>query len=90
MQGCQAREVNASCTGFTARNAEADFQASYLIKSDPSRDYKWSGGFVGVDFIYSPRRIHSLLCNYAEAKDLNGTGAMYEGINMNTLSLAAS
>lgn len=61
-----------------------------LFDANPARNYKWFAGFAGVDFVYSPHWTYSLLYNYADAKDLNATGSVYQGINMNTLSLTAS
>jgi len=61
-----------------------------FLDSDPTRDYNWFGGFAGVDYIHSPRWSYSLLYNYANAKDLNNSGTIYEGINMKTVTLTAA
>ena len=60
------------------------------LDSDPTKNYRWFGAFAGVDYIHSERWAFSLLYNYADAKDLDNTGTVYEGININTLTLAAS
>ena len=52
--------------------------------------YKWFGGFVGVDYIYSDRWAYSLLYNYTDANDLENTDTIYEGIDMNSVTLTAS
>lgn len=52
--------------------------------------YSWMGGFIGVDHIYSDRWAFSMLYNYADANDLKNTDTVYEGIDMNTLTLTAS
>ncbi len=57
---------------------------------DANRDYRWFGAFAGVDYVYSPRWTYSLLYNYADAGDLNNTDTVYEGININSLTAAAS
>ncbi len=61
-----------------------------FLDSDPSRDFSWFGGFAGIDYIHSSRWSYSLLYNYANAKDLNGTGTIYEGINMKTVTFTTS
>ena len=57
---------------------------------DPNINYKWFGGFVGVDYIHSDRWAHSLLWNYTDANDFENTDTVYEGIDMNTLTYTAS
>ncbi|MDY6978908.1 MAG: hypothetical protein SV201_03455 [Pseudomonadota bacterium] len=54
------------------------------------QNYEWFGGFVGIDYIHSPRWAHSLLYNYADAGDLENTDTIYEGIAMETLTYTAS
>lgn len=54
------------------------------------QSYDWFGGFVGIDYIQSPRWAHSLLYNYADAGDLENTDTVYEGIAMETLTYTAS
>lgn len=54
------------------------------------QNYDWFGGFVGIDYIQSPRWAHSLLYNYADAGDLENTDTVYEGIAMETLTYTAS
>jgi len=53
-------------------------------------DYKWFGGFIGVDYIHSDRWAYSLLYNYTDANDFENTDTIYEGIDMNTITLTAS
>jgi hypothetical protein len=57
---------------------------------DPAQDYDWFGGFAGVDYVPGGRWTYSLLLNYADAGDFAGTNTVYEGIDMRTLTLAAS
>jgi len=54
------------------------------------QDYKWFGAFVGVDYIHSPTWTYSALVNYADAKDLENSDTIYEGIDMKTLTFTAS
>ncbi len=54
------------------------------------RDYRWWGGFAGIDWIRDDRWAFSLLYNYADAGDFDGTGTRYEGIDLNSLTLTAS
>jgi hypothetical protein len=59
-----------------------------FINADTS--YSWFGGFVGVDYIHSDRWAYSLLYNYTDANDFENTDTIYEGIDMNSVTLAAS
>jgi hypothetical protein len=61
-----------------------------FLDVDPTRDYSWTGGFVGVDYIPSDRWAFSLLYNYAEANDFERTGTIYEGIKMNSLTFGGA
>lgn len=61
-----------------------------FLDADPSVDYDWFGGFAGVDYIMNDRWAFSLLYNYTDASDFDGTGTVYEGIDINSLSLGAS
>lgn len=54
------------------------------------QNYEWFGGFIGIDYIHSPRWAHSVLYNYADAGDLENTDTIYEGIAMRTLTYTAS
>lgn len=61
-----------------------------FLDDSPTVNRSWNGGFLGVDYIYSDRWVYSLLYNRAIAKDLRGTGTIYEGIELNALSATAS
>ena len=50
----------------------------------------WIGGFLGADYVYSDRWTYSMLYNRVCATDFKGTGTIYEGIPVNTLSATAS
>lgn len=52
--------------------------------------YDWWGGFAGIDYIHSDRWAYSLLYNYADANDLKNTDTIYEGIDINSVTLTAS
>lgn len=76
---------------------KAHWYAQYLWNSwdgfldiDPTRDYRWDGGFAGVDWIANDNWAFSALYNYDNAGDLAGTNTVFEGIEMNSLSLTAS
>ena len=76
---------------------KAYWYAQYLWNSwdgfldvDPGRNYRWNGGFVGVDYVPNERWVYSLLYNHADAGDLANTDTIYEGIDMKTLSLTLS
>ncbi len=56
----------------------------------PGRSYKWGGIFAGVDYIFSDRVVLSALYNFADAGDFDGTSTVYEGININTITLTYS
>jgi len=53
-------------------------------------NYKWFGGFIGIDYIHSDRWAYSLLYNYTDANDFENTDTIYEGIDMNSVTLTAS
>ena len=53
-------------------------------------DYKWFGGFVGIDYIHNDRWAYSLLYNYVDANDLENTDTVYEGLDMNSVTLTAA
>lgn len=61
-----------------------------FLDDSPTTDRSWSGGFVGADYVYSDRWTYSLLYNRATSKDFRGTGTIYEGIDLNSLSGTAS
>ncbi len=61
-----------------------------IFDADPTQNYRWCAGFAGVDFVYSPRWTYSLLYNYSEPNDLEGTATLYEGIKINTVSFTAA
>lgn len=56
----------------------------------PNKKYQWWGVFAGVDYVYSDKVVLSVLYNYADAGDFDGTSTVYEGININTLTLTYS
>jgi hypothetical protein len=53
-------------------------------------DVTWDGGFAGVDWIPNDRWAFSALYNHTESSDLDGTETVYDGIDMQTVSLTAS
>ncbi len=57
---------------------------------EKNEDYTWWGGFLGADYIASDYWVFSGLYNYADADDLSNTDTVYEGIDINSLSLTAS
>lgn len=61
-----------------------------FLDAAPTEDYTWSGGFAGIDYIHSDRWVYSMLYNYDDAGDFEDTGTIFEGIEMNSLTLAAS
>jgi len=61
-----------------------------FLDADPAKNYRWYGGFAGIDYIFSNRWAFSLLYNYADAKDFENTGTIFEGININTLTATAA
>ena len=61
-----------------------------FLDADPSRGYRWFGSFAGFDYVHSERWVYSLLYNYNDAGDFGGTHTVYEGIQMNTLTLGAT
>ncbi len=61
-----------------------------FLDSEPARDYRWNGGFAGVDWIPNDRWALSALYNHDDAGDLALTDTVYEGLDMKSLSLSAS
>jgi hypothetical protein len=57
---------------------------------DPAIDYQWTAGFAGVDYVHSDKWVFSALLNIGDAGDLADTDTIYEGIEMQTLTFAAS
>lgn len=57
---------------------------------EADEDYDWYGGFAGVDYVANDRWVFSALYNYADAHDLDDTDTIFEGIDINSLSLTAS
>ncbi|HLS86255.1 MAG TPA: hypothetical protein VK043_08145 [Burkholderiales bacterium] len=57
---------------------------------EPGKNYRWFGGFAGVDYVPGGRWVYSLLWNHADAGDFEDTNTIYEGIDMRTLTFAAS
>lgn len=61
-----------------------------FLDADPGKDYRWHGGFLGVDYIPGDLWAFSLLYNYADAGDLANTDTIYEGIDINSVSFTTS
>lgn len=61
-----------------------------FLDAAPADDYEWFGGFAGLDYIRDDRWAFSLLYNYADARDFDDTGTIYEGIDFHSLALGAS
>jgi hypothetical protein len=61
-----------------------------FLDADPTADYDWFGGFAGVDFIMNDRWALSMLYNFADASDFDGTGTVFEGIDINSLTFGAA
>lgn len=57
---------------------------------DPAIDYQWTAAFAGVDYVHSDKWVFSALVNIGDAGDLADTDTIYEGIDMQTLTFAAS
>ncbi len=76
-------------------NGKTYWYAQYLWNSwedflDRGKNYNWWGAFAGVDHILNERWALSALYNVADAQDLDNTDTIYEGIDINSLSLTAS
>ena len=64
--------------------------AAGFLDIDPARDLRWFGAFVGVDYVRNDRWAYSLLYNHNDAGDFKDTATIFEGIEMRSLTLAAS
>jgi hypothetical protein len=57
---------------------------------DKDKTYNWWGGFAGLDYVANDFWTFSALYNYADSGDLGNTDTVYEGIDINSLSLTAA
>jgi hypothetical protein len=57
---------------------------------DANTKYSWFGSFIGVDYVHNDHWVYSLLYNYADANDFKKTDTVYEGIDINSLTLSTS
>ena len=57
---------------------------------DPATDYEWSGAFAGVDYLHNEKWVFSALVNHIDAGDFENTDTIYEGLEMRTVSFAAT
>ncbi|MDX8410793.1 MAG: hypothetical protein R8K46_02820 [Mariprofundaceae bacterium] len=57
---------------------------------NPGQNYRWYGGFAGIDYILNDHWAFSTLYNIADARDFEGTGTVFEGIDVNALTFTAS
>ncbi|HEY8539171.1 MAG TPA: hypothetical protein VIL28_09905, partial [Steroidobacteraceae bacterium] len=61
-----------------------------FLDATPGVDYEWFGGFAGIDYIPNDRWAFSLLYNYADDGDFDGTQTIFEGIKINSVAFGAS
>ncbi|MDZ7782324.1 MAG: hypothetical protein U5K56_05035 [Halioglobus sp.] len=61
-----------------------------FLDTAPGRDFSWDGGFAGIDYVPNDRWAFSALYNYADANDFDDSDTIFEGIDINSLSLTAS
>ncbi|WP_220336969.1 MULTISPECIES: outer membrane protein [unclassified Wenzhouxiangella] len=61
-----------------------------FLETAPEQDFSWDGGFAGVDYIPNDRWAFSALYNYADAGDFDNSDTIYEGIDINSVTLTAS
>ena len=61
-----------------------------FLDARPGEDYEWFGGFAGVDYMHDDRWAFSALYNYADDGDFADTQTLFEGIKMNSVTVAAS
>lgn len=57
---------------------------------DPNIEYEWLGAFLGIDYIASDKWAYAFLYNYADGGDFNNSDTIYEGIDIETITLNAS
>lgn len=57
---------------------------------DENTKYRWIGGFAGVDYVPGESWSYSLLYNYADGGDFDKSDTVYEGIDINCLTLNVS
>lgn len=61
-----------------------------FLDANPARNYRWNGGFAGLDWIPNERWAFSALYNYDNAGDFAHTNTIYEGIAMSSLTLTSA
>jgi hypothetical protein len=59
-----------------------------FIEAD--KKYNWMGMFAGLDWVLGNNWTYSLLYNYADGGDFDNTDTIYEGININSLTVNTS
>jgi hypothetical protein len=57
---------------------------------DPRTNYRWTGGFAGLDYVTGGKWTYSVLWNHVSAGDFAGSGTIYEGLAMRTLTFGAN
>lgn len=57
---------------------------------DPASDSRWSGGFVGLDYVPGGKWTYSVLWNHVSAGSFENSGTIYEGLAMRTLTFGAN
>ncbi len=95
-----ARDTDKRVVGVDARGqfgGSLNWYLQYLwnrwdgfLDADPTRDYRWNGGFAGIDWIPNDRWAFSMLYNRDHAGGLAHSNTIYEGIAMNSLTFTSS
>ena len=57
---------------------------------EQDKTYTWEGMFLGIDYIHSPLWAFSALYNNTDSGDLDGSNTVYNGIDMDSITLGAS
>ena len=61
-----------------------------FLVAAPGQSFDWEGGFAGIDYNLDERWVLSGLYNYADAGDFEGSDTVFEGLDINSVTLAAS
>lgn len=57
---------------------------------DPTIEYEWFGAFLGIDYIASDKWAYAFLYNFADGDDFDNSDTIYEGVDIETITLNAS
>ncbi|MCB0421251.1 MAG: hypothetical protein KDD61_09650 [Bdellovibrionales bacterium] len=74
-----------------------DFYFQYLAtkwtgidSTNSANAFDWTGGFLGIDYLWNDKWVFSLLQNYVDAGDFSSSHTVYRGLAVNSTSFTVS